>query len=409
MLGNNSNNNQLTEQLSHVGARIPVRSITLVQKAGSDTEAWPGQKVECRVTEYNKKDVSEEDKDGVKWVIRIGWKVEELDAKGAITQIKIKKEWAGKEVFVMPYLHILRWNIVVRIKVKRFPIIIAESHHKRELSEEGSLANDLHCGDLTEEEICRIFRDPAFGNAEYLFNVFKKKVGFYFAEDNVMVNEYECPEHLNEKCYKTKITHSVNLKSNIMSMIEHFKNGKRKNGPHDIGADYSNENLTTAVMCHPDTIRFFNDIRKGLAEKLKIYKGNIIKIEKDKITSNNTIKGSLPIQQPIYGIGSDITWKPIPKGKGLTIALNDTWAYEVQIAEYQYNEEEATYQGKMKIIIYDHFGLDNDDVKSPKVAHFFENFACWFVLQRWKGFEKKYKPFVTVIEKELPFKGRLDP
>jgi hypothetical protein len=36
-----------------------------------------------------------------------------------------------------------------------------------------------------------------------------------------------------------------------------------------------------------------------------------------------------------------------------------------------------------------------------------DGFYHRFVLQRWEGFNKQYKPFVAVIEKELPFKGRL--
>jgi len=167
-------------------------------------------------------------------------------------------------------------------------------------------------------------------------------------------------------------------------MIDNFQNGKVEY--------YSNHDLTTAVMCHRDTIRFFNEVRKEFLAKLKKYGGNITEIANEQLDQEN-------IKQPTFNTWTD-------KFHGLTIAINNTWAYDVQITEYQLKDD-GTYKGKMKIIIYDHFGLDNNDVKPERPASKFDGFYNWFALQRWEGFNKKYKPFITVIEKEFPFKGRL--
>jgi hypothetical protein len=68
-------------------------------------------------------------------------------------------------------------------------------------------------------------------------------------------------------------------------------------------------------------------------------------------------------------------------------------------------KENGDYEGKLKIVIYDHFGLDNEDVKPGSDGSRFDGFYYWFMLQRWEGFHKEFKPFVTVINKELHFKG----
>jgi hypothetical protein len=68
-------------------------------------------------------------------------------------------------------------------------------------------------------------------------------------------------------------------------------------------------------------------------------------------------------------------------------------------------EEDGNYAGELEIIIYDHFGLDINDILPGKDANRCKGFYYWFVLQHWDGFNQKYKPFVTVIKKKHSFKG----
>jgi hypothetical protein len=39
---------------------------------------------------------------------------------------------------------------------------------------------------------------------------------------------------------------------------------------------------------------------------------------------------------------------------GLSICMNDTWAYEVILTKF--NKTEKGYTGKYRVILYDHFG-----------------------------------------------------
>jgi len=55
--------------------------------------------------------------------------------------------------------------------------------------------------------------------------------------------------------------------------------------------------------------------------------------------------------------------------------------------------------------LYDHFGLDEPDVDNSKSYDYLAGFRAWFMLQHLKRFA--YKPFLTVIELEYDFSGKL--
>lgn len=275
------------------------------------------------------------------------------------------------------------------------PLLIAQSKHQPGKNQDGGVADDMLCGDMTKSAILAKFWDGiikipsiyvlkalTFENADIHFGMFKQIATTLFARNNITLYRPVYIEDLKEKCYITKepIVGGTNLEDNIIKMIDHFRYKK--------GANYSNSDLTNAVLCNKNTIKFFNDIRKDFANQLAKKKGDLGLIE---VTKN--------IGQPSYTIWGDL-------GRGLTIALNDIWAYKVWVTDYQL-EKNGTYRGNMKIAIYDHFGLDVNDVRLTKFAHHTEGFYHWFALQHWEGFKKKYKPFVTVIETDLLFKGKI--
>jgi len=385
----------------------------LVKKVKGEKEVYVGQKVKFEVTEYNKNksEVTDNDKKNIKWAVKVDDKLRFLFERGEIIELKIRKEWEEKELTLMPHLISPKKDVAVKTKVIKFPILIAQSDRQPGKNRDGTVARDMYCGDMTKVEILGKFWDGivknsamyaakalTFENANAHFSGFKSMATTLFAQNDIKLFQPVFPEDLDQDCFiqkgiptydeRTKRTvlertySIVHLENNIISMIDHFRNGDGKN--------YSNYNLTTAVLCHESTIRFFNDIRKELAKELNDKKGNLIEIKGKKLN---------PIRRPAYNTWTD-------KFQGLTIALNDTWAYEVWITEYQL-EDDRSYKGKMKIIIYDHFGLDDDDVNLNKPARHIDGFYHWFALQRWEGFNKKYKPFITVIEKELPFKGKI--
>lgn len=168
------------------------------------------------------------------------------------------------------------------------------------------------------------------------------------------------------------------LEDNIKRMIDKFED--------NTGGAYSNGDLTEAVRNHESTKRFVEQIRKGLAAALKKHKGHI-----NNLTKNVDVR---LIGRPVFNSTSDTL-------SGLTIAINDTWAYKVSVTNYELSGK--NYKGIFNVALYDHFGLDQPDVE--KKYKYLAGFRTWFILQHLKRFS--YKPFITEIEMIHSFEGHL--
>ncbi len=158
-------------------------------------------------------------------------------------------------------------------------------------------------------------------------------------------------------------------------MINHFKG--------NTGEEYSNQILTNHVINHPSCQRFCASMEKLILERYK-HKNLLSSIENTKIHYDDELWG-----HPRFN-----TLKDTFIG-GLTICMNDTWAYEVSITDAKIQNESLNI--KYKVSLYDHFGLDKPDME--KIYRFGAGFRAWFVLQHVKNF----KPFITKVsfDKEL--------
>lgn len=183
------------------------------------------------------------------------------------------------------------------------------------------------------------------------------------------------------------------LEGNLKRMIAKFKRNE--------GGIYEDSDLTSAIINSQVTKDYCKLIEQYLSKKIKesivdlnkvedktIYFGDATKIERDRKIKNKNFS------RPIYNIN---------KTEGLTIALNDIWATEVNILELK--NENNKYSCKYEVILWDHFGLDKPDMEKvfniiPSVG---ETFVCWFILQHLRG----YKPFLTKIKFEKTFAGNL--
>lgn len=173
----------------------------------------------------------------------------------------------------------------------------------------------------------------------------------------------------------------------VHEMIQHFVDGT--------GSDYSNPVLTQRVLEHPSTQAFVVKTMEEIQGGLGRHKGDLAALEADEY-----LKEEMDKSRPRYNSNLDLLG-------GLTISLNDTWGYYVNITDYQSDGEH--YSGTIRYTIYDHFGVDEDDLtKNNWYKGAFEPFAAWYVLQHYKGCEGKYKPFVTMIEFEVPFGGEIN-
>ena len=176
------------------------------------------------------------------------------------------------------------------------------------------------------------------------------------------------------------------LESVVLDMIDHFRNGN--------GEPYQNKVLTEYVKRHSSTKKYTDTVKDAVIKELIKNNGDLSSLQfkngsaLDKYIQNNA-------RYPAFNLLGDNI-------QGLRIAINDTWGNSVQIKDYTLNKN--GFSGVLRFRIYDHFGLDSEDIK--KFGNL-QGFRAWYVLQKYSGFDGKYKPFPTVIEFDIPFEGEL--
>lgn len=173
---------------------------------------------------------------------------------------------------------------------------------------------------------------------------------------------------------------------------------------------YTDSRLTDAVFKEETTQSLISEVKRLLHEALRVVNGDI-----SRLSISNYI-GQFNIKRPMFSSFSD-------KRHGLTFALNDTWGFKVTLLNYRYDATTKKYWAKLKFDVFDHFGLDKDDVVkfgsmekvqdrvgklAPVVPDSIcqqaaDGFCSWFILQYKRG----YKPFVTMMSKEIEIEGRL--
>lgn len=92
--------------------------------------------------------------------------------------------------------------------------------------------------------------------------------------------------------------------------------------------------------------------------------------------------------------------------EGLKIMMNDTEYSRVFIHSYDYISKTKEGQGMFYIEVFDHFGLDNEDLikfQNSWPAQIGRGFVAWWVLQQLKG----KKPFRTQMKFLVKLKGKI--
>jgi len=231
---------------------------------------------------------------------------------------------------------------------------------------------------------------------------------------------------------KSKTNHvwSSKLSNVFEAMVEHFRSGpdfaeepdyvkefsvrelqeahghsysiflrQRENQQHwsEWRTDFEDESLTEAVFDHGDTKNFVESIKKMIGIIIKEQDGdldNSMGTVTKKLVSR--ARELMKVDRPSFDSILDTVW-------GLKMLINDTWAFRVELKNMTVNKSERHYSGRFSFTVYDHFGLDDDDVK--KFGHL-SYFSSWYILQRYNGgFKYKYKPFVTRCTKEFDISG----
>ncbi|MBO5690246.1 MAG: DUF3289 family protein, partial [Spirochaetaceae bacterium] len=65
----------------------------------------------------------------------------------------------------------------------------------------------------------------------------------------------------------------------------------------------------------------------------------------------------------------------------------------------------------LKFTLYDHFGLNKEDLFAPGWKNFLKQslagFRSWFFLQHYNRFDGRFKPFITEMTFTVPLAGVL--
>ncbi|SHL78107.1 DUF3289 family protein [Flavobacterium saccharophilum] len=166
------------------------------------------------------------------------------------------------------------------------------------------------------------------------------------------------------------------LEDNILRMILKMENNE--------GGEYSNSDLTNAVIEHENTQTFISNVKKWTTHYLKLdkIKNNLetlrIVDDSEGLIYNSNFKEI--VDKPRFNNYSDTL-------SGIQIAINDVWSYKIFIT--QLNLDNNNPHGELHFDFYDHFGLDFPDIEK------YDNdiFIAWFILQHFRG----YKPFITRV------------
>ena len=174
------------------------------------------------------------------------------------------------------------------------------------------------------------------------------------------------------------------LETVALKMVDRFSRNR--------GGEFSDPVLTQEVTRHPSTVSFCKQVDINIQERLRQNKGDIGKLE------NSTIPK--PDARDIYKHPTFSTLRDTFAG-GLTICINDTWAYEIFVTNFIWNSE-LEYTVSYKVVLYDHFGLDIPDLR-VKSYYALPGFRAWFVLQHFRNF----RPFVTRVAFDKTLTGNV--
>jgi len=163
------------------------------------------------------------------------------------------------------------------------------------------------------------------------------------------------------------------LEKVALAMVARFKESS--------GDNFVNPVLTKYVLEHPDTIRFIGRVENGIRDKMKENRNDPAQLFDPRVYSVSELYG-----RPQFNTLADTFMG------GLTICWNDTWSYEVLIERV--DVVNSSYHIKYRIILYDHFGLDFEDLSEDDIVYNLEGFRSWFALQHIHNF----RPFIATVE-----------
>lgn len=339
-------------------------------KAGAtdDDKANNGWKIEVFLKDGTKKETIAPEKAKPAFV---------TNAPGKLSIDKVPGSWANGSFQVFPMVRKADPAVSVKTQVAMKPVELSRSKQRpgffsRKTGSFTDVADDMTFSDYTAATYAAI--------NNFCWMDINLPGGLGSQSDAAVFTAME------DMC--TELFATGDLEGNIKRMIAKFKDkGPVRKANYNTERDaYSDPVLTKAVLAHQSMKDFVAEAQRSSSEA-------IIKASLDVLGVV-----SFPMKQKvIFHDKSDIVG-------GLTIAINDTWAHDIDLIDYQVLDAKK-FKGRIKIKVYDHFGLDQPDLDANAFKPYgaIGGFRAWFILQHLRG----YLPFWTLIETEADIEGSL--
>ncbi len=354
-------------------------------KAGAtdDDKANSGWKIEVFFKDGTKKETLEPEKTKPSFV---------TNTPSKLTIDKVPGSWANGSFQVFPVVRKADTAVSVKTSVTMKPVELSRSkqrpgHFSRTSGSFTDVADDMTVSDYT---VARYKRINLFTAADDLPAIPSIPTPFgptpARAEGLLLRTDTELFDEMEFMC--TTYFSTSPLQAVVLSIIRKFKDkGPIRAGAQNTRADaFTDPVLTKAALDHHSMKDFIAKAKEQSVDAIRI--ANLDPLDVKPFTIS---------PQPLFHDTADII-------NGLTITINDTWAYDVDLIDYQLLDAKK-FKGKIRITVYDHFGLDQPDLDANLFKPFgvVDGFRAWFILEHLRG----YIPFWTVIETEAEIEGSL--
>ncbi|MEW8350162.1 MAG: DUF3289 family protein [Candidatus Thiodiazotropha taylori] len=169
------------------------------------------------------------------------------------------------------------------------------------------------------------------------------------------------------------------LEASVLKMLDNFKNGN--------GKQFSDPTLNKKARENEIMLELDAAIRMRINKMASVTQGDLVR-------HGTSGFGSLKDHtRPKFNSILDTLL-------GMKIAVNDVWSFRVELVAFKYKH--GLYRATFKITLYDHFGLDKQDIKK---FGFIDGMCAWFILQHSSRFA--FRPFITVMENTYETKGNV--
>lgn len=244
---------------------------------------------------------------------------------------------------------------------------IYQTPNKYILDDEQVLKEDLEASDQTQQEV---------------MNSINKSASF--------VNKSE-DQHLNSFENLAKLTATQPLENVALDMVSEFMDGMIIN--------YENTTLSQKAQEHSSTQAYISTVQNILSASLQEAGGDVSQLEYDTDNRNASIFTRRMKEEGVY---EPVFNKALDTLYGLKFCVNGLQGLEIIARNYIKNGN--NYSGTLTFILYDHFGLDSNDIDS---YWYVNNFKSWYVLQHYNLYNYAHLPFITVMRFDVPFSGTL--